>query len=88
MSGLSITRDKKLNDEIKAKIVAKNTSEGKFSVQLYGAPHIDFLECYRLLLPGVTLYLRFYRSPNPCAMETLTVLNAADVKDLDQKAQQ
>ena len=75
-----------MNDEIKAKIVAKNTSEGKCSVQLYGAPHIDFLECERLLLPGVTLHLRFYRSPNLCAMETLTTLNAADVKDLEQKA--
>ena len=76
--------DKIMNDEIKAKIVVKNTSEGKCSVQLYGAPHIDFLECERLLLPGVTLHLRFYRSPNLCAMETLTTLNAADVKDLEQ----
>ena len=84
--GYQYRGDKKLNDEIKAKIVAKNTSEGKCSVQLYGAPHFDFLECERLLLPDVTLHLRFYRSPNLCAMETLTVLNAADVKDLEQNA--
>ena len=90
--GYQYRGDKIMNDEIKAKIVAKNTSEGKCSVQLYGAPQIDFLECERLLLPGVTLHLRFYRSPNLCAMETLTTLNAADViaaecrEDLEQNA--
>ena len=84
--GYQYRGDKNMNDEIKAKIVAKYTSEGKCSVQLYGAPHIDFLECERLLLPGVTLHLRFYRSSNLCAMETLTALNAADVKDLEQNA--
>ena len=52
--------DKKLNDEIEDKIVTKNTSEGKSSVQLYGAPHIEFLECERLLVPGVRLHQRFY----------------------------
>ena len=91
--GYQYRGDKKLNDEIKAQIVAKNTGEGKCSVQMYGAPHIDFLECERLLLPGVTLHLRFYlastylvRSPNLCAMETPTALIAADVKDLEQNA--
>ena len=28
------------------------------TAELYGALHIDFLECEKLLIPGVTLYLR------------------------------
>ena len=75
--GYQYPADKNMNRENRAKIVAKNTSEGK-------APLIDFLECERLLLPGVTLHARFHRSPNICAMETLTALNAANVKDLEK----
>ena len=75
--------DKTKNAAIKTEIMASFVKEGKCSLQLYGAPHIDFLECERLLLPGVTLHLRFYRS-NHCAMETLTTLNTVDVKALDQ----
>ena len=51
---------------------------------LYGAPHVDFLDCKRLLLPGVTLHLRLYRSPNLCALETLTDLDADAVEGLDK----
>ena len=76
--------DKTKNAAIKTEIVESFVKEGKCSLQLYGAPHIDFLECERLLLPGVTLHLRFYRSANHCAMETLTTLNAVDAKALDQ----
>ena len=57
---------------------------GTCSLYLYGAPHVDFLDCERLLLPGVTLHLRLYRSPNLCALETLTDLDADAVKSLDK----
>ena len=72
--------DKTKNAAIKTEIVASFVKEAKCSLQLY----VDFLECERLLLPGVTLHLRFYRSANHCAMETLTTLNAVDAKTLDQ----
>ena len=57
---------------------------GTFPLYLYGAPHVDFLDCERLLLPGVTLHLRLYSSPNICALETLTDLDADAVKSLDK----
>ena len=53
---------------------------GTCSLYLFGAPHVDFLDCERLLLPGVTLHLRLCRSPNLCALETLTDLDADPVK--------
>ena len=62
----------------------KFSTGGKCTLQLYGAPHVDFLDCERLLLPGATLHLRFYRSPNNCALETLTSLDEEVVKSLDQ----
>ena len=46
--------------------------------------HIDFLDCERLLLPCVTLHLRFYRSPNTCAIESVGTWAAADIKRVDQ----
>ena len=61
-------------------IVASFVKEGQCSCQL----HIDCLECERLLLPGVTLHLRFYGSANHCAMGTLTTLNTVDAKTLGQ----
>ena len=57
---------------------------GTCSLYLYGAPNVDFLDCERLLLPGVTLHLRLYRSPNLCALETLTDLDADAGKTLDK----
>ena len=57
---------------------------GTCSLYLYAAPHVDFLDCERLLLPGVPLHLRLYRSPNLCALETLTDLDADAVKSLDK----
>lgn len=70
--------------EIKDRLMDKFSTGGKCTLQLYGAPHVDFLDCERLLLPGVTLHLRFYRSPNNCALETLTSLDEEVVKSLDQ----
>ena len=57
---------------------------GTCSLYFYGAPHVDFLDCEWLLLPAVTLHLGLYRSPNLCALETLTDLDADEVKSLDK----
>ena len=57
---------------------------GTCSLNLYGAPHVDFLDCEWLLLPGVTLHSRLYRLPNLCALETLTDMDADAVKSLDK----
>ena len=57
---------------------------GTCSLYLYGAPYVDFLDCERLLLPSVALPVRLYRSPNLCAVETLTDLDADAVKSLDK----
>ena len=53
--------------------------------ELYGALHFDFLECEKLLIPGVTLHLRLFRSPN----NTLLLLKETDdeAKALDGKVQ-
>ena len=76
--------NKEKNLEVKNKIMKKFADCGTCSLYLYGAPHVDFLDCERLLLPGVTLHLRLYRSPNLCALETLTDLDADAVKSLDK----
>ena len=57
---------------------------GTCSLYLYGAPHVDFLDCERLLVSGVTLHLRLYRSSNLCALETLTDLDADAIKSPDK----
>ena len=54
----------------------------QFNLELYGAPHVDFLDCERLLLPGVTLHLRFYRSPNNCTVERMGTREEADTNEL------
>ena len=36
----------------------------KHKLKLAGTSHIDFFECEKLLLPGVTLHLRLHRSIN------------------------
>ena len=55
------------------------------TAELYGALHIDFLEGEKLLIPGVTLHLRLFRSPN----NTLLLLRGTkdEVKALDGKVQ-
>ena len=74
----------KLSQEVKEKALAEFRKGDQFNLELYGAPHIDFLDCERLLLPGVTLQLRFYRSPNNCALERVGTWSAADIKRVDQ----
>ena len=56
----------------------------QFSLELYGAPHINLLDCERLLLPGVTLHLHFYRSANNCAIESVGTWAAADIRRFAQ----
>ena len=52
------------NDKAKAEGKEKELNEFRkgeqFNLELYGAPHVDFWDCERLLLPVVTLQLRFY----------------------------
>ena len=74
----------KSSQEVKEKALAEIRRGDQFNLELYGAPHIDFLDCERLLLPGVTLHLRFYRSPNNCAFESVGTWSAADIKRVDQ----
>ena len=82
--GYKYRPNKKKNVEIKDGMMRNFSDLGKCTLHLYGAPRVDFLDCERLLLPGVTLHLRFYRSPNQCALETLTDLDAGAAKTLDQ----
>lgn len=44
----------------------------KNKLKLVGAPHIDLFECEKVLLPGVTLHLRLYRSSNDFCLTSLT----------------
>ena len=74
----------KANAEAKEKELNDFRKGEQFNLELYGAPHVDFLDCERLLLPGVTLHLRFYRSPNNCALESVGTWEAADIKRVDQ----
>ena len=82
--GYRYRANEKENHETKTKELDSFRASGQFKLDLYGAPHIDFLDCERLLLPGVTLHLRFYRSPNNCAIETMGTWEADDVKRIDQ----
>lgn len=70
-------------DQMFNKLSARFAQLKECKMQLYGALHIDFLDCEKLLLPGVTLHLRLYRSPN----NTLLHLRGTDeeAKDLDGK---
>ena len=76
--------NKEKNLEVKNKILKKFADYGTCSLYLYGAPHVDFLDCEQLLLPGVEFHLRLYRLPSLCAVETLTDLDADAVKSLDE----
>ena len=82
--GYRYRADAKSSREVKEKALAELRKGDQFNLELYGAPHIDFLDCERLLLPGVTLHLRFYRSPNNCALESVGTGSAADFKRVDQ----
>ena len=57
----------------------------EYTAELYGALHVDFFDCEKLLVPGVTLHLRLFRSPN----NTLLFMKGTDeeAKALDGKVQ-
>ena len=81
--GYRYRANEKSSQEVKEKALAEFRKGDQFNLELYGAPDIDFLDCERLLLPGVTLHLRFYRSPNNCALESVGTWSAADIKRKD-----
>ena len=72
------------NQEVKEKELNEFRKGQQFILELYGAAHINFSDCKWLLLQGVTLHLRFYRSPNTCATESVGMWAAADSKRVDQ----
>ena len=55
------------------------------TTKLYGAKNIDFFDCEKILVPGVTLLLRLFRSPN----KTMLFMKGTDeeAKALDGKVQ-
>ena len=56
--------------------------ERVISLVLSSTKH-KFLDCERLLLPGVTLHLRFYRCPNN-ALEKVVNWSASEIETVDQ----
>ena len=49
-----------------------NGKKNKNKLKLVGAPHIDFFECEKVLLPGVTLHVRLHRSSSDFALTSVT----------------
>ena len=82
--GYKYRANDKANREVKEKELNEFMKGEQFILELYGAPQIDFLDCERHLLPGVTLHFPFYRSPNNCAIESVGTWAAADIKRIDQ----
>ena len=82
--GHKYTANSRVNQEIKEKGLNEFRKGEKFILELYRVPHIDFLDCERLFLPGVTLHLGFYRSPITCAIESMGTWVAADIEQVDQ----
>ena len=82
--GYQYRLNEKSNQELKEKQLDNFRKSEELEIDFYGAPHIDFLDCEQLLSPGVSLYLRFYRSPSSCAFENVETLTLDDVKRLDQ----
>ena len=67
------------------KLYADFDRQKQCTAELYGALHIDFFYCEKLLLPGVTLNLRRFRSLN----NTMLFMKGTDheAKALDGKVQ-
>lgn len=65
--------DKTTEDEVNKwkDEMLKRGKASKNKVKLVGAPHIDFFECEKVLLPGVTMHLRLHRSSNDFSLTTL-----------------
>ena len=70
-------------EEMHDELATAFSNQKDCKMQLYGALHLDFLDCEKLLLPNVTLHVRLYRAPN----NTLLYLNGTDeqAKTLDGK---
>ena len=49
----------------------KEAKASKNKLKLVGAPHIDFFESEKLLLPGITLHLRLHRSSNEFVLTSI-----------------
>ena len=81
--GYRYTGDGKQYAEQKDKIIDAFTKKGNYNISLYGAPHVDFFECERFLLPSVTLHLRLYRAPSNCSLEAVGTLDAHAIKAAD-----
>ena len=66
-------------------LYAEFDRQNECTMDLCGAMHIDFLDSEKLLVPGVTLHLRLYRS----STNTLLSLNGSDdeAKALEGKVQ-
>ena len=76
--------DAKQYGKQKDKIIDAFTKRSNYNISLYGAPHVDFFERERFLLPGVTLHLRLYRAPSSCSLEAVGTLDTDAIKSADQ----
>ena len=74
----------KEQDQAFNKLYADFDRRKECTAKLYGALHVDF-DCEKPLVPGVTLHLRLFRSPN----NTLLFMKGTDAeaKALDAKVQ-
>ena len=71
--GYEYQADKTSEEEL-AKWKNEKYEQAKISknkLRLVGAPHIDFFECEKILLPGITLHIRFHRSSNDFVLTSL-----------------
>ena len=82
--GYNYLAQTKEQDQAFNRLYADLDRKKECTAELYGALHIDFLECEKLLIPGVALHLRLFRSPN----NTQLLLKRTDeAKALDGKVQ-
>ena len=83
--GYNYLAQTKEQDQAFNRLYADFDRKKECTAELYGALHIDFSESEKLLIPGVTLHLRLFRSPN----KTLLFLKGTDdeAKALDCKVQ-
>ena len=54
----------KEQDQAFNKLYADFDRRKECTAELYGALHVDFFDCEKLLVPGVILHLHLFRSPN------------------------
>ena len=74
-----------VQDQAFNKLYANFDRRKECTAELYGAFHVEIFDCEKLLVPGVTLHLRLFRSPN----NTILFMKGADeeAKALDGKVQ-